>query len=316
MLGSRTMLLQSSLMLGTLLIAGCKQYVIEVELTPDGGGTRTIELSMTSIGEKRYEPTIDELRRLFWVTDEAGWKLEWQEGEDGEKTPLFTKTAKTPTVSGWREMSGDLRISGTLESDSPHQAEFTNVIRAERETTKAGTAFTYRETLTWSGLQEAAVDFLVDRFWYELKPAFPDLGETESAELRGLLAGYVSTRLQLFFEDQDDDDGPRQELVTLAQEAKTIIEGEYQEVQLWTIYDILEWVLKDTGDVTTRFLEKELPGVHLASYTDLVLKVAMPGEIVDTNADEIKGGRAIWNRGILDALWEPVEFYVRSKTES
>jgi hypothetical protein len=172
--------------------------------------------------------------------------------------------------------------------------------------------FTYRESLTWEGLLDAAVDFLVDRFFYELKPAFPDLDEGETAELRGLLAGYLSARLPLFLEDQDDDQGPRQELIPLAREAKTIIEREYQEVQLWTIYEILEWVLKDTGDVTTRFLEKELPGVHLASFTDLVLEVAMPGEIIETNADEIEGSRAIWKRGLLDAFWKPVEFSVRS----
>jgi hypothetical protein len=312
MVSTRSKLLSTSLVLGMLFVSGCKQYEVDVAVHPDGGGTRTVQLSMTSLGEKRYEPTLDELRQLFWVTAEAGWEMDWQENEEGQKTPLFTKTARAKDKGSWEQMGGDIRISGTFESGSPYDVELSNSVLVEQEATDSGTVISYTETLRWSGLHDAAVGFLVDRFCYELHPAFPDLDETEIVELRALLASHLSANLQAFLEDQDDEEGPRPEIVALARHAMGIIEREYQDVQLWTICEIFEWVVKDPGDAISRFVERELPGVHLAGFTNVELEVTMPGEIIETNADEVEGQRALWKCGLLDAFLQPVEFYVRS----
>ena len=65
--------------------------------------------------------------------------------------------------------------------------------------------------------------------------------------------------------------------------------------------------------VISERLERNLPGLSLFRFMNLKLEIAIPGAIVQSNADRTGEGFAAWERPLWNAIAQPLDFRVRAR---
>jgi hypothetical protein len=291
-----------------LLIGGCRHYEVEVVLNPDGGGSRHLKLSGDPLLDE--DISLDEFRKLFHLDEAMGWQVVRETNSKGEKIS-FEGTGTIQDLASWHERSGDIRIDGSLTGDSHADVGCRNTVVVEIVEGPSGGQYTYKETFAWTGLKESVVAFVSEQFSAAMAEAYPFLGPEEIAELRGLMAGHLA----LYRFDIPEDEEKEQEETAIASVtfyAREIVARNHPDADLRGIMDVAQGVVEDSDGALDEYIEENLPGVELALFTDVSLRVQMPGPIVETNAEEIEERTAIWKVDLLDAAEEPIELYVRS----
>ena len=301
------------------IFSGCKKYDVDVKVMPDGSGSRHVELTTASVAQGGTEPAYEEFVELFNLRDKTGWTVDKRRverdnaGNDRHQGYIFTLERNAKELADWREMSGDINIRGALPGGEFHDVRFHNAIDLEMGRGTAARSFTYRETFTWDSLKEELVDFLATYFQDTLAIEYPELEEAELAEIKGLMAGYLSIGFYAIEEKGElDSEEAARSLVPIVTD---VIRGKYPEAEQAKLYEITEAVLSDEANRFERWAAEKMPGVELAFFTEIVLRVTMPGRIVESNADEVREQTAAWKLDIMKAINRPIEVFVRSELE-
>jgi hypothetical protein len=291
-----------------LLIGGCRHYEVEVTVNPDGSGSRHLKLSGDPLLDG--DTTLDEFRKLFHLEEAMGWQVVRKTDSKGEKL-TFEGTGQIENLASWHKRSGDIQIDASLTGESHTDVGCRNTVVVELVEGPSGAQYTYKESFAWTGLKEVVVAFVSERFSRAMAEAYPFLGPEEIAELRGLMAGILA----LYRFDIPEDEEKAQEedaIASVAFYSREILARSRPEIDLLGIAEVAQAVVEDSDGVLDEYIEENLPGVELALFTDVTLRVQMPGPIVETNAEETEGQTAIWKVDLLDVVEEPVELYVRS----
>lgn len=295
-----------------VLSTGCKQYSIDVTINEDGSGARLVELSTSTIGEDDLEMSLDEFLRLFNLDEKHGWKMrrEAKEGEQHEKY-IFTLDRTAKHISSWQAMSGDFNVRGTLEKGPLEDISFHNEIEVERSD---GNTITYRETLAWNKLKESVVDMSAAFFSETLAQEYPFLSKHDLDMIKNFLAGIITI---VWYAEEVAEDKITDEICSQAagDYIAYLIKEKHPDKDLSGLAETIDRIINDEGEeYLDRILQEKLPGVYLAGHTAIALKVTMPGEIIDSNANKVEGNTAIWEFDLMLApLNHPIEIHVRSK---
>ena len=310
-------LLVFGLVAGLLLSAGCKQYNVEVTMNGDGTGTRTVKLTAATIGENDLDVSLEQLRALFGLEEDRGWKMqrEVKKTDEGEETDkyIFTLDSKAKRISSWQAMSGDIDARGTLDKGPLEDVSFHNEIEVERGD---GNTITYRETLTWSNLKENVNDMTVAVFRKDMAHAFPFLSQQELDKIEYFTAGIIAIA---WYAEEVDEDKITDEMyeTSAADYIEHIIRKNHPDEDLSGILSVIKRTFDDEGEAKLdNFLKEKLPGAYLAGHTSIAFTITMPGEIIETNATHVEGNTAVWKYDMmLVSFNHPVELFVKAKVE-
>ena len=310
-------LLVFGLVAGLLLSAGCKQYNVEVTMNGDGTGTRTVKLTAATIGENDLDVSLEQLRALFGLEEDRGWKMqrEVKKTDEGEETDkyIFTLDSKAKRISSWQAMSGDIDARGTLDKGPLEDVSFHNEIEVERID---GNIITYRETLTWSNLKENVNDMTVAVFRKDMAHAFPFLSQQELDKIEYFTAGIIAIA---WYAEEVDEDKITDEMyeTSAADYIEHIIRKNHPDEDLSGILSVIKRTFDDEGEAQLdNFLKEKLPGAYLAGHTSIAFTITMPGEIIETNATHVEGNTAVWKYDMmLVSFNHPVELFVKAKVE-
>lgn len=316
--GARTWFL-ICLGLTALLLAGCKEYNIDVTVEPDGGGSRRIELTTSSITQGGVETSLNDFKTLFDLKEEKGWRVSKRKADGGNEEDdtasgyIFTLERDAAVLDDWRGMSGDVSIRAAFPNGEYWNVKFYNTVDVETGHAAETKSITYRETFRWESLKEELVDFFATWYHDSMAVTYPELGQAELGELRGLLAGHLAMGLTAIEETGDfDAEGVTRGMVSMAAD---IIRRKRPDVDPGQVYSITEAILNDSTNKFERFASREMPGVELAFFAAINLRVTMPGRIVESNADEVQEQTAIWKLDIMKSINRPIELFVRSELE-
>lgn len=299
-----------------LLAGGCKEYRVDVELDADGGGLRRLELVWDEKLDAESDPSLETVRDLFALDEEAGWRVTTEErarGIQGAKSEVtrFTLERRLRRPADWAAASGDIVVRGALDPGSPHaDVGFANRIDVEIEQAEGGHYLTYTERFAWTGLQEVLVDHFTERIGHALTSAYPDLAEGDRLRLWGLTQGHLALWLHLQNRTEDLEDDA---IVTpLASHALRIVRARHPEATAERLRAAIEGVMEQSGDELEAWLAENVPGAFHAGMMGIALEVTLPGRIVDSNAETVADGTAAWKAGFWDAATEPVVFTARA----
>lgn len=294
-----------------LFASGCRHFAVVVTVAPDGSGSRDVELSGDPLIDSE-EMTMKEFRQLYHLDDEKGWVLEKELVGEKEKL-VFRLNAVAEDLSSWSGLGSDLCIEGRLDSEPGIAIGCDNKIVVESVEGSSGLSYTYRESFGCRGLKQVIVAFLANQYATRMSETFPRLSDNEIAELRGLMTGHLALYR---FDLEDDEEEARQEeamVAAVSYYSREVVLRKYPRADLLEVMGVTEALVEDQSGALDEFIQNELPGVELAAFTDVDLRVQMPGPIVETNADEIEGDTATWEFDMLHALEEPIELYVRAE---
>jgi hypothetical protein len=296
--------------LGLLGLSSCKTYDVDVTLAPDGSGHRVVELSVGSQLHQEGEASTKQIRLLFDLEEKDGWTI--VRNQDGEATG-FRREIQIPDLDSWHRLGRDIHIRGALQYDTVTEVELSNSILVEAGESPLGRSLTYRERYAWTGLKEVILGFMAEQFRSQMAQAYPALDATALAELRGLMAGHLLQAWPSLLEAEDADALGADIVRSVAESALPLVQKSDPAAQLAAITAVLDQVVQDENDVLGQFLEQTLPGVEQAVFTELKLRVAMPGTIIQTNAATTDGQVASWEFDMTDFMQGPMEIFVKSE---
>lgn len=297
-----------------LFAFGCKTYKVDVKLNPDGSGERTVELSMKEIPEGDLQIEASELRKLFHL-DGSEWeyieyKKETESGQDGEK--VYRRTQKAKNLEAWHEMGGDIHIRAAVDDKRYAKVAISNSIDVELGTSQTARSLTYRETITCTELRQTIFTFMSNGFYNKVAAAYPMLGSEELVELRGLMMGYFAVA---WYREKESGDVISDEHITedLTADAGGIIRRAHPDVDLTQLRAIIEKTLDDLEDELDRFVMENLPGMYLAGHAAFILRLEMPGRIVEHNASDMEEQTLTWKIDLMEVFVNPIEIFAKAE---
>lgn len=299
--------------IGLLLLSGCHQFQTDVQVNPDGTGTRTILLRSEGDWEER-DVSFEEFRQLFHLTDEDGWTLtEVRDTTNNRiKERRLERRVAIDDPSAWNSLAGDIHIRGAAAGQYA-TVDFRNRVDLEMHESEDGRRIVYRESFHWTGLKEAVAEYIGERFSANLRRELLTLADDEIGHLRGAIAGILLVSLELELRDEEPEsmqEAARAALLTVMRET---IRQHHPDVSEEALVSVADSTVERSFDEVDVLLEERLPGAVLAWETSMRLRVTMPGEITSSNADELSGQTAIWEFDVLDVLREPRELFVESR---
>jgi hypothetical protein len=305
-------------LLGLLVCSGCQHYEVEVKLTPDGSGQRKVTLFDGGDWRDTSTPPPHEIRQLFGVTDERGWRpVDWDATDAESAAPADSKgywrQRNVTDLENWSQQSGDVHIRGSLADEKPFsEVQFSNSVSVEIGEGSQGRTYTYSETFTWTGLQEIVIGFLADHFRMAMAQAFPSLGEAELAELRGLMAGHLSVGWFSMAVADELEQNSQLIIRSLASQAAAVVHRADRGADPLNIQSLVEREVLLQGDEVETYLEEKLPGFFAVGFTEVNLQVTMPGQVVETNGEQQDDQTVSWQLDVFAVAAGPVQCYARS----
>lgn len=299
-------------------LGGCIEAKIAVTVQPDGTGRREVEIAWELESLQELELSVDGFQELLDLQEASGWsasrETRWADG--GERTFLvFRRTLEIESLEGWPRQGGDIDIRAG--KDDPrflgHTVRAGNEVSVELARSGHGRSITYRETFRIEGMKELMDQFQSERFASQVAQAFPQLTEADRAELRGLYFGHLALQRSLYGQDDEDPDQIQKLADSLARHARRVVENRAPGVETGELDRLARNVLVDEDEALDQHLVDELPGVLIAALFGIKLEVTMPGEVVDTNADQRSEGYVAWEFQLWSAIDEPVQLFVRAE---
>jgi hypothetical protein len=281
----------------TLAFAGCQlSYDIETTLGPDGSGDRTVTLE-THPGEfAGAGVTVEQVRTLFGLEEARGWRAAPRPDDD---ELAFICQQQVRDLEGWSALDCAVEIRGALVEGPLADVRFREEVTVETGHGPGGRTLTYRATYRWDRLKEVLMNRIVGHFDAAVARRYAFLDKVQRAELRGLLAGHLAVVLL----------AETGESCSLADEAITasfmdlagpIVRAARPTADLAPLAEIV----RETGEGDWLFAD--LPGVQLAALGAVEVRVTLPGEVLETDGDQVDARTVRWEFGIEQVLREPV----------
>jgi hypothetical protein len=314
-----TLLVGIGCLLGLVVWSGCQHFEVEVKLEPDGSGLRKVTLFDGGDWKEASTPQPEELRQLFNVTEEQGWRpVGWTPDEDESAAQATSKgywrQQDVTNLGDWDQQSGDVHIQGSLADEKPYnQVQFSNHVSVEIGEGSLGRTFTFSETYTWTGLQEIVITFLADHFRASMAQAYPTLGDTELAELRGLMAGHLSLGWFSLAVSDELEQSAQLIIQSLASQAESVVSRADPGADPQEILSLVEKEVLVQGDEVETYLEEKLPGFFAVGFTEVNLQVTMPGRVIETNGDKQDNHTVSWKLDVFAVAAGPVQCFARSQ---
>ncbi len=287
-----------------LALSGCQTYRVETRVNADGGGERVTKLDAESEVEA---PT----RALLGLT--GAWREETIERQEQPRLiHRFTRERAVGSAAEWSTLPPDLLI----RSDADGHATLAERVTVEMRRDGAERRCIYREVIGWRYLRETVADAFADFLDKALRDTLPQVAPQTRAELRGMIRGYVVAGWS-DLTASDDHGGSAERLVEffiadsgrIAARAGGADEGA-------RIARVMRRLLFDPdGNLKSDPLDR-LPGVELSGESSLELQLTLPGEIAESNADEVKGRTAFWRVDLGKALDADIELKAEAKLGS
>ncbi len=303
-------------------LGGCTDYTITSTVERDGGGRRTEVVRVTS--HKGDSLRARNYVQLLGLGSERGWTHR-TEG-DGDTTHVFERSHRISDAAGWARLSGSVRVDGTTPEYARStvgrsvlgDVRFSNRVELAKGRSEAGATYSYRETFSWTD----GADPIVERFATSLADAlarrYPRLSEAQRGEILGLARGGLWAMIDAGLGAPDsglDDDVLIDRLVRrTAEQIAASIGTAIPGADASEIETVVRSEWEDEGNLAA-FIETLLPGFDLATSMEINLRLVLPGRVIRSNADDVKGDTLIWNVDPMDALNVPTELSAESIVE-
>ncbi|UCF19681.1 MAG: hypothetical protein JSU87_17485 [Gemmatimonadota bacterium] len=317
--------IMAGLLVSGLASWGCVEYTVETTINPDGSGLRSETMEVDENEDVDFKVSADQFRVLMHVDEAAGWKYEKATDDEGKVLHVLRRQTEVGDLTRWSSLDRRIHISaatsgsrGAAVGDPRYSnVAFWNRIEVRHSQSADGKTFSYRERFYWENLMGVLIDLELERFKRSLTSRFPDLDPELRGELIGLAKGGLWTTAQQGRWDMGEADRARafQPLSDhLVEEALRLARTQYANADESFFGEAFRDLF--VGDVDDeevgRFLEEKLPGVMLAGNSELVLRLSMPGQILESNAHERDGSTLVWKFSPWDAIVKPVEPYAES----
>lgn len=308
-----------------LVFAACIDYTVETTVRTDGSGRRTEEMVVDEDADEDFTITPDQFRALMHISERDGWS-HTRETRDNEKQHVFRRETAIAGLADWTKLDGRIRISGATPQggDDRHAVvEFRNSVSLESGEDAGGHTYTFVETFYFAGLANAVLDHQVRRFSEGVESRFPGLDGATRSGLAGLARGGFAAAAEYGLYEKDEDERAEEFsglVARLAGQAAGMLRGRKQDQRMAaadapmtpeeaSFEELLRSIMIDGSDDDLAFLESELPGARLAGNVALSLRLDLPGEVIESNAEKTDDGTLIWELSPWDAITSPVEVY-------
>ncbi len=304
-------LVASGAALAMVVLAGCRQYEIDVVIDADGSGTRSLRLQADPADLEEETSSLEEFIGLYGLGPDSGWTMA-REREAGSKQEIlvFNRRSQLGGPEDWRGRSGDLGIRGTLAAGPYASVVFANDVSLELGPGEGPRTCTYRERFAWSGLREILTRRQAEGFFNRLSAGYPYLTKEDRLELTGLLSGAILAAVELEASTKEREGVAEALASAVAAHAGDIIRRHDPGAACEDLGQIAHEAIAGADEALEAFLRRELPGAYLAGATSITLRVTMSGRIVGSNADRVEGKTATWTFDVWDALVHPMELFV------
>ncbi|MEQ9569682.1 MAG: hypothetical protein RLN75_05785 [Longimicrobiales bacterium] len=297
--------------------AGCVDYTIDTTIRADGSGTRVERMEVTRNSD--LDLTAETFQALTGARPSDGWSSRTRVDTDGDTTWIVERTATIDAWAGWVRPSGTALLKGAPPDRADERVGLVRlgdvVYRDSLAVTRApgeggGEVVTYREWFVWHDAAAAVVEALVEQARRDLRERYPALSDED----RGTILGYFRGRLWAAgeagaFSDPDADALIDDAVARTAAHAARVMGEPAREPGLRALFSAVVDVGSPEAEAT---FEGLLPGLTLGFNTSMVVRVTLPGTIVDTNADEREGNTLEWRFSPFDDLARPIELRARA----
>jgi hypothetical protein len=307
---------------------GCHEMKIETSLNADGSGSRHMELMIEDDGEDSTL-TLADYRDLMGVTDDRGWShsISQRKQEHSDKISdfhSFARNAQADDLFEMTAMSGDILVKASRTNPAFRDVYFANAIEVESGMSTRGRTIVYRETLSWSGLLEALLDYRLQGYRASLEKIYPGLEPVEIDEWFAFFRGTFMAAV----DDGIFDMGSGDRAMRFAKSIERVVVYATKKIRAHdpdaddSIIVHMTWSIFVAWDEFEETVEEmELMGVDLATVLDLTVRIDIPGRVVETNADrqevyaDPRAGRQklVWEIDTEESISKPIEIYVKTE---
>lgn len=292
--------------------AGCVDYTIETTIRPDGSGERLQRFEVTRNTDFDLSPQAFEA--LTGAGAGPGWATTTRLDSDGDTVRVVERRETVATLDGWNRFSDAVLLHGTTPDRADERlgivrlgdVEYRTTLEVRRSHRSDGSeVVAYHESFAWQDAAAVIVEALVASADAELRRGFPDLQD----EGRGEVLGYFRARLWAAgeagaFSEPDADALMDEAAARTVAHAVRIVGDPAAEPALRGVFT--RAVDVESADTEATF-EDRLPGLTLGFNMSMIVRVTMPGTVVDTNADDRDGNTLEWRFSPFDDLSRAVE---------
>lgn len=317
--------LAPALLVPTLALWSCTLYTVETTLNADGSGVRRERMEVDQTADVDFRVSSESYRELMNVSEQDGWSYR-KEVQDGDEIHVLTREARVRNLSGWSDLSRRIHISAAVDRGSGGAAgdsRYTNVgfwnsVQVGSSQTPDGRTYTFRERFYWENLVDVLIEYMLEDFRGGLQVRYPALEPEQRGELIGLVKGALWTAVEEGLWDMSESERAREFaplMGRLTAQALRIVRVRYPREDSSFFTHAFTSLFVHDDDEAEDFLEERLPGVALAGNTEIVVRLDMPGQVVDSNAHERDGSTLVWKFSPLDAIRTPIEVFAESGIE-
>jgi len=310
--------------LGFLVIgsSACVEYTIETTLHTDGAGFREERMEVTKNDDLEMSPEV--FGELMGVTSRHGWTRSLEVNSKGDTTNIFLRKTRIGDLESWSDLNGAIYIAGSAPADSKTRVgyvtlgdiRFRNQVEIEKGTvTDGSTSFTYRETFYWEEAIDVLVEMYMGKFSEALADKYPLLSDHQVGEMVGLARAHLWTAFEGGFFDEYEDRLLNQARDRTTEQGIKILRLRYPQEGGFFLKDLLHNLYQGNGEVGEEmeaFLEERLPGINLAIYTGIQIRLNMPGRVMNSNHHQRDGSTLVWEFEPLNAVASPIEIFAES----
>lgn len=293
----------------SMFLCGCQRYEIETRVNADGSGHRKVTLEASLEGAGDLDISLDEFENLFGLDPARGWQqVSAEEGED----LIFTCEEDVASIADWAGLASGVHVRASLEEETFTGVHFEESVAVETGEGPEGRTVSYRARYEWREVMRLTATRAAEHFAEEAARQYPDLNASQLTELRGLLAGYLSMALLL---EIDEECSIPEEAMTAAFAglAEPVVRPAHPDAEGIAIAELAEEVID--GEWLDSFLEERLPGVGLTVMSEIVVRLRMPGRIVETNGEQVDANTVTWEIDMGRTISLPAEIYARAVVE-
>jgi hypothetical protein len=310
------------------VLLGCHEMKIETSLNADGSGTRHMELLIEDEGEDSTL-TVAEYRELMGVTDDRGWtrssrRMKQEQSDKISDFHSFTRNTEATDLFEMTAMSGDIFIRASDKNPAFADVYLTNAIQVESGMSNRGRTIVYRETLSWSGLLEAFLDYRLQGYRKSLEKIYPGLTPAETDEWLAFFQGtFMAAVDDGIFEMGSGDRAMRfaASIERVVQYAMDKIRAHDPDADDSIVIHMTWSTFVEWDEIDEPAEEMQLMGVELAAVLNLTVRIDIPGRVVETNADrqevyaDPRAGRQklVWEIDTGESISKPIEIYVKTE---
>jgi hypothetical protein len=323
----------AALTIQALGLSGCMQYTIETTLNADGSGVRHEELMVEEVEvdveghEAGFSIASGDFADLMHVRESDRWSYTLSL-EDEDTIHVFRRETRVTDLASWADLSGDVHIAGATTADARTRVghielgdvQLRNTVRVQTGAVTEGVSFVYREAFYWDNLLDALVEWFVGYVSSTVDAQYPDLTAEERGEITGFVKGGLWSAIDQGLLDSGGDEEERFVSAFIdraAEQSMKIIRRRYPDGDVESFKNMLRQIYEDEDDKLGSFIEARLPGVQLATATEIIYRLNMPGRVTASNAHDRDGTTLVWEFGLVwegagDAVTAPLEIFAES----